>query len=367
MTHWTRWAQCLTMSLLISLSTGCGPPANGAQLPNRIDLERAQAIWTDPWLAPSETRTAGASPEKETGPTQIVARGDAAMRGSSASIQGAELATAEERGWRLVGLECTDEFWKEFTLVFERGDSTTTQARTTFSYSQVDPNLPHDSSKNLWVRGMEVRVPHHLEDPWPAAPSISLSNGCGTTPQLPQTRGLGSNDSSVPVPDWPSTMTQESGQTLVDQVKTDAFLSRVGTRIAQTPRIGDTVSTTYNQPQAQPVTLPDSASLTELSLEAAHQGYILSYASCGLGRSVAELRRSLETHQVIVRLTAEPDPQLGTRTIARALISRSELGGPTDQPSTITDPCWASPNPPEKFVSAGQPWYGPTSIQRMTS
>lgn len=355
----------LALALIVALAAaagGCSQGPDGRAFPSRVDWARAQAIWTDPWLAPTETTTAG-SLAVATGVSQVVARDSGQVRGTADGVRVAEVGAAEDSGWRLVGQTCTGSL-DAFTLVFAKGGAATDdQALATLEYSLVEggPEAP----AAIWLRSLTVGVPHHLEPAWPDPSEVDLASGCGkSVPTLPATGHVPSDGPGVPVPDLPAAASRDALVQLTDETRGDALLEAAGLTVDYIAPVGDAVTAAIVPPRAQPTRTPDGTDLAGLVARGTRAGYVLTYSACGLGRRVAELRRPLTGAAVLtVRLAEEPDAAGSSAITARAVVGQPELAGPAVEAATATQPCWDRAAA-DGIQAQGTPWFGPTSLQR---
>lgn len=158
MTHRPRNRAAVAALLLFCLA-GCSEPADGGYLPNHTDWARAQAIWTDPWLAPAETTTPGAGGTPQSGAMRIAGGDSALLAGSLETVRDTEIAAAQRAGWRLVGVDCGLS-WESFELVFERGEEGTTRPGSNSATRRCTPatRLPPVRSSGRGVSSLRCRT-----------------------------------------------------------------------------------------------------------------------------------------------------------------------------------------------------------------
>ena len=103
--HASLTAALVAAGLLLS---SCSQDPAG--LPTSVDYERAQRVWSDPWLAPDRALV----PEAAWGSPDGYVRRDAGTRttrytsGSPEQALQREIASAQDAGWILTGLVCDD-------------------------------------------------------------------------------------------------------------------------------------------------------------------------------------------------------------------------------------------------------------------
>ena len=114
-----------------------------------------------------------------------------------------------------------------------------------------------------------------------------------------------------PVPSWHSSTTEEAAQALADQANTGTFLAELGLTVVPTGPNRLAIQAEHEPARVLPTPVPPRAPRDPIE-HAKRDGYVLTYASCGLGRSITELRRVLKDGTVTVRFLAEPDSGRGT-------------------------------------------------------
>ena len=138
-------------------------------------------------------------------------------------------------------------------------------------------------------------------------------------------------DQPVPVPSWHSSTTEEAAQALANQANTGTFLAGLGLTVVPAGPNRLAIQAEHEPARVLPTPVPPRAPRDPIE-HAKRDGYVLTYASCGLGRSITELRRVLKDGTVTVRFVAEPDsgPRQGwTRSPTRA---RTAMPPPRDSP-----------------------------------
>lgn len=118
-------------------------------------------------------------------------------------------------------------------------------------------------------------------------------------------------DQPVPVPSWHSSTTEEAAQALADQANTGTFLVGFGLTVVPAGPNRLAIQAEHEPARVLPTAVPPRPP-RDLIEHAKRDGYVLTYASCGLGRSITELRRVLKDGTVTVRFVAEPDSGRGT-------------------------------------------------------
>ncbi len=118
-------------------------------------------------------------------------------------------------------------------------------------------------------------------------------------------------DQPVPVPSWHSSTTEEAAQALANQANAGTFLAGLGLTVVPTGPNRLAIQAEHEPARVLPTAVPPRPP-RDLIEHAKRDGYVLTYASCGLGRSITELRRVLKDGTVTVRFVAEPDSGRGT-------------------------------------------------------
>jgi hypothetical protein len=178
---------------------------------------------------------------------------------------------------------------------------------------------------------------------------------------------LAKADQPVPVPSWHSSTTEEAAQALADQANTGTFLAGLGLTVVPTGSNRLAIQAEHEPARVLPTPVPPRAP-RDLIEHAKRDGYVLTYASCGLGRSITELRRVLKDGTATVRFVAEPDSGRGTyfNFNAQVVTGSTEFGPPAGL-DEVTHPCPDGDASAEGFASAGWPWFGPARFQRRMS
>ena len=170
-----------------------------------------------------------------------------------------------------------------------------------------------------------------------------------------------------PVPSWHSSTTEEAAQALADQANAGTFLAGLGLTVVPTGPNRLAIQAEHEPARVLPTPVPPRAP-RDLIEHAKRDGYVLTYASCGLGRSITELRRVLKDGTVTVRFVAEPDSGRGTYFNFNAqVVTGSTEFGPSAGLDEVTHPRPDGDASAEGCASAGRPWFGPARFQRRMS
>jgi len=170
-----------------------------------------------------------------------------------------------------------------------------------------------------------------------------------------------------PVPSWHSSTTEEAAQALADQANTGTFLVGFGLTVVPAGPNRLAIQAEYEPARVLPTPVPPRAPRDPIE-HAKRDGYVLTYASCGLGRSITGLRRVLKDGTATVRFVAEPDSGRGTYFNFNAqVVTGSTEFGPSAGLDEVTHPRPDGDASAEGCASAGRPWFGPARFQRRVS
>ena len=174
-------------------------------------------------------------------------------------------------------------------------------------------------------------------------------------------------DQPVPVPSWHSSTTEEAAQALANQANNGTFLAGLGLTVVPTGPNRLAIQAEHEPAWVLPTPVPPRAPRDPIE-HAKRDGYVLTYASCGLGRSITELRRVLKDGTATVRFVAESDSGRGAyfNFNAQVVTGSTEFGPPAGL-DEVTHPCPDGDASAAGFASAGRPWFGPARFQRRVS
>lgn len=174
-------------------------------------------------------------------------------------------------------------------------------------------------------------------------------------------------DQPVPVPSLHSSTTEEAAQALADQANTGTFLVGFGLTVVPAGPNRLAIQAEHEPARVLPTPVPPRAPRDPIE-HAKRDGYVLTYASCGLGRSITGLRRVLKDGTATVRFVAEPDSGRGTYFNFNAqVVTGSTEFGPSAGLDEVTHPRPDGDASAEGCASAGRPWFGPARFQRRVS
>ncbi len=325
------------------LLAGCSQDPAG--LPTSVDYERAERVWSDPWLAPGTASV----PEAGWGSPDGYVRRDAGTRttrytaGSPQQALQREIASAQDAGWILTGLVCDG-----LTASLARGTGLDDGAIAVLEVAAAG-------------RGAEVvvtgYVPHHLDGSWPA-PSTdpafdgSCRNAAGQRP-LADDVSLGEPFDGGEEPAEPDTTTwqrespSDEEQALLDAVNADPWVAGLGLVLDSELAADDTLR---RAPTAD-ATATD-ALLADVVADMA--GWELTWMSCGRGRATEATARLVTDDGVAVaRLTGLPD-----RTDVTVTLPLPEAPPPdwiADVPALNSPACLTSTPRHRRIVIQGTP------------
>ncbi|SEC10782.1 hypothetical protein SAMN04489844_1693 [Nocardioides exalbidus] len=251
-------ALVLTLALALPALAGCSSDPEITS--DRSDLERAVAVWSDPWVAPDSATVAGPALGSNGQVTRVVARRLTTYDTDAAAAARSELRLAEEAGWSPTSSTCGDAV--QMALAGPDG---------AVAILSVNPDGTGAQA------GVRALTRHHLDTRWSVPDEIARTCLDGESPlfEAPplQSAPLGDEDADEDVAAW----SDDPGSDVVDAANADPALDALGVRLAS-PRLEPGV----NRRRA-PVTELDVASGTVADLSARLPGWQLTYAACGGG------------------------------------------------------------------------------------
>lgn len=277
------------------LLSGCSQSSAG--LPTSVDYERAQRVWSDPWLAP-ETASV---PEAAWGSPEGYVRRQAGTRttrytaGTPETVLTREVLAAQERGWTLTGLSCSEQP----SASLARGDGLDSGATALVTAARDGAIIEVVASGS---------VPHHLDGSWPDPPAdLDVPSSClfgGVDSELVD-RSLGAPWDETPdaegsETDWRRDAPTADEQALLDAVNADPWVRGLDVTLDARLAADDALR---RAPTAS-TTLPGTT-VSEVVAEMA--GWDLTWVSCGRSRATEASARLLTDDGVAVaRLTGLP-------------------------------------------------------------
>ena len=255
------------------LLAGCSRGADG--LPTSLDFQRAQTVWSDPWLAPDQALV----PEAAWGSPDSYVRREAGTRattyrgGSPEVVLSREVAAALARGWTLTGATCGDEV----SVSLARGDGVDSGA------TAVATAAREGRTTEVFVTGS---VPHHLDGAWPSPdteldPADSCLAGGPETDVVDLSLGepLGDvQDSDGTKAEWQRDAPSPDETAVLDAVNENPWLQEIGLTVGSADLAADDAMRRAPTGRAE---LTDTSLVDLLDGMA---GWTLTWASCGRGR-----------------------------------------------------------------------------------
>lgn len=326
------------------LLAGCSRGAEG--LPTGLDFQRAQTVWSDPWLAPDRALV----PEAGWGSPDGYVRREAGTRttayrgGTPEAVLSREVAAALARGWVLTGATCTDQH----AVSLARGDG-------------LDSGATAVAVATREGRALEVvvtgSVPHHLDGSWPAPGAeldpadtclkggpdtelvdVSLSEPFGEVQDTDGTESEWQRDEGGP----------EQAQ-LLEAVNEDPWVQEIGLNVGSADLAADDAMRRAPTGRAEVTGTP----LTDLV--DGMGGWELTWASCGRGRPTELTARFLTgVGSAVARISA-----VGDRVTVSVALPMPEA--PVNEwvsgvPKLDADArCLAGPPPGRRIVTEGIP------------
>jgi hypothetical protein len=345
----TRTVAALSGVLLL---TGCSD-LPGDLYADDVDLTRAQAVWQDPWVAPSRLTL----PEAGYGSNGQVKRTAGVRETTYAGVDAAtataqEVAGAEEQGWSLVGASCNAE---DVTAVLTRGGTEPDAAAVAQLEAEAD-----DGFVDVAV---SAEVPHHLDQDWPdLGPTVAVEDTClagGTghpAPDLPGGKPRGDADDDVDAPSWPGDGPSAADEARLAALEDDAWFASLdvpvsepdsagGDRQRHAPSAHGTLSPGARRPAAALAAVVDSMT-----------GWRLTYVACSPSTgAVATLRLETDDGPVVTRLEAAAGDAGAVSWTATLPV----VGGPdqswVDQVPPLESPTCLAATAPRQPVVEGTP------------
>ncbi|GAA4734887.1 hypothetical protein GCM10023350_18240 [Nocardioides endophyticus] len=334
------------------LLTGCSN-LPGDLYADDVDLTRAQAVWEDPWVAPSTLSV----PEAGYGSNGRVSRHAGtrtttyvALDASAATAQ--EVAGAEDQGWTLVGATCELD---DVRAVLTRGGTDLDSAAVAEVRAEPDDELVDVS--------VTAEVPHHLDDDWPdLGPAVDVTDTClagasgNPAPAPPDDEPRGSADDDVETPEW-----SDAGPTAADEARTtalgdDAWFESLdadvsdpdtagGDRQRRAPSAEGTLTPGPRRPLAALAAVVESMG-----------GWQPTYAACSRSTGgVVTLRLDSDAGPVVARLQAVPgDAGAVSWTVTLPIVSGPDQSW-VDQVPTLGAPTCLAGGSPRQPVTEGTP------------
>lgn len=342
------------------LAAGCVQQRAGDHYANHVDVDRAAAAWTDPWLAPTDAAPAGAV----WGSAGEVDRSVAGRRttwatGTPSQVAAAEIGLARAHGWSLAGASCAEAV--EGVLVRGSGDDVVVaRVEATDAGGRVDVEV-------------QAFVPHHADDDWPSFPRVESSCLDDPTASFPEAPRVPAGPPTGAVadrqrPDWHRDQPTAAEKALRTRIAGQQWLREAGARLPEQRLSTDHARRSGGGAQG---VLPDSGETGSAALAQAvdrleAEGWVVTWTSCGGGAPAqATLKLEDEAGPAVVRLDASaegpvgfvlrlpvvegPDPQWLDRAVP--LTSRTCLD---DEPVTQL----TAQGVPAVLPDALQPWHG---------
>jgi hypothetical protein len=335
------------------LLTGCSS-LPGDFYANDVDLERAQAVWSDPWVAPSDLSV----PEAGWGTDGQVSRRAGArvttyvgIDATAATAQ--EVAGAQAQDWTLVGATCGAD---EVRAVLTTGGTDPRSA----AVAEVEAE-PGDGPVDVRV---DVVVPHHLDDDWPdLGPAVAVADTClaggagDTAPDLPRHEPRGGAEDGVEVPEWSDAGTSTDDEARVTALDDDTWARSVGLELPEpdaaggdrrrrAPSTGGTITPGPGRP------LPALASVV-----GSMTGWTPTYAACSRSTGgVVTLRLDGDAGPVVARLESVPgDAGAVSWTVRLPIVGGPDQGWVDQVPALERPTCLTRSAAPRRPVAEGTP------------
>jgi hypothetical protein len=334
------------------LLTGCSD-LPGDLYADDVDLTRAQAVWADPWVAPSTLSV----PQAGYGSNGQVSR-QAGTRtttyvGVDASVAVAqEVVGAEDRGWTLVGATCDPD---QVRAVLTRGGTEPGSAALAEVRAEPDDEFVDVS--------VEAQVPHHLDDDWPdLGPAVDVADTClsgasgNLAPELPDAEPRGSADDGVDRPEWTGAGPTADDDARVAALDDDTWFGSLDTKVSDPDTTGG--DRQRHAPSAAGSLTPGPrrplAALS--SVVDSMTGWEPTYAACSRSTGgVVTLRLVGDAGPVVARLEAVPgDAGAVSWTVTLPIVSGPDQSW-VDQVPALEDPTCLAGASPRQPLAEGTP------------
>ncbi len=348
MRAWTAGAAALAAVLL----TGCSD-LPGDLYADDVDLTRAQAVWADPWVAPSTLSV----PEAGYGSNgqvdrQAGARTTTYVGGDASTATAQEVAGAEAQGWALVGATCDPD---EVRAVLTRGGTDPGDAAVAEVRAEPDDELVDVS--------VDAQVPHHLDEDWPdLGPAVEVADTClagasgNPAPELPDGEPRGSAEGDVDQPEWSGAGPTADDEARASALDEDPWFQALDTDVSDPDTSGG--DRQRHAPSAAGTLTPGPRQpLAALaSVVGSMTGWQPTYAACSRpSGGVVTLRLDGDAGPVVARLEAVP----GDAGAVSWTVMLPIVGGPdqswVDQVPTLETPACLADSSPREPVTEGTP------------
>lgn len=361
-----RAAGLITVAVLLS---SCSLSGEGDELAtSEIDLERAQRVWQDPWLAPTQAT----APTFRYGSDDQVDRSAGSREaGSARTPQRAatlEIQAAGRLGWELVGARCAAG---DVTAWLARGDTLDDLA-----VGVVSATRDGASSQPWTLVTVTGLVPHHADgsapDPGPALAVRQTCIGGGSadgSPLLEDEEPRDGDDAEAgpeELDGWQDDELSDDESSLIEAVGADPWLRSVGGTLSDPDlRTGDNRRSGAFAAGQLPVR--GSAAATLARTVAAMGDWDLTWAACTTDYTLAALRlvtpHGVATAHVEVSRRIPGQLEWTVRLPAAETPSSDWAADVPELESSIClDPATA---PPGSLMIEGQPVSVPFRVQPM--
>jgi hypothetical protein len=321
---------------------------------NDVDLARAQAVWSDPWVAPSRLSVPQAGYGSNGQVSRRAGTRDTTYVGVDARAATAqEVAGAEDQGWSVVGVTCGPD---EVRAVLTRGGPDLDSA--------VVAEVRAESDDELVDVSVEAEVPHHLDDDWPdLGPAVAVEDTClagasgDAAPDLPGGEPRGSADDGVDTPAWSDEGPTADDEARVAALDADTWFASLGADVSRLDTSGG--DRQRHAPSAEGTLVPGPrrplAALA--SVVDSMTGWLPTYAACSRSTGgVVTLRLDRGAGPVVARLEAVPgDAGTVSWAVALPMVSGPDQAWVDQVPALDGPTCLTSGAPPRQPTTEGTP------------
>jgi hypothetical protein len=363
------WAAAL-VGVLALTAAGCKDSASppGAFYGNDTDMARAQAVWRDPWAAPSSLSVAGV----RYGSNDLVNRQVGARRTTHLGLDPLAAANSEVRSalradWGVVGATCAADDVR--VVLTHLGPDAATKAAAELTVKHLASSEPGSEATVI------VRVPHHLDTDWswprvadPVRPAVTCLRGGdqAPAPELPDDPPRGP-EVTVHTPEWSEDdQPREEHRAARAAIEADPWFESTGATL-NSPDLESGHGLRF-APNATGRLQPGPTN-SQAALRAAVSsmtGWTLTWISCGPGTDAsATLRLDAEDAPVVARLDAPADGRGAVAwTVTLPIVGQMAYTWSLDVEPVGRSLCLSGATP-ERRVSDGTPESMPAALQPM--
>ncbi|GAB3076081.1 hypothetical protein [Nocardioides zeae] len=318
--------------LLTGALAGCSW-GSGATYPDATDLDRAVAVWQDPWVAPTIVGTAAPTSGPDAAERLVGTRLTSWGTPDLTTALAAEVAGGLAAGWTLHAVDCTAGTAYLVAGLVDGEPSELDTVRSALVQARED-----GAGTTVTV---EVLVPHHRDGSWPAPPrAVAPADTClggdttGATESSAPATGVppagpfvdppgedsgildgdeAEGDPDVERPEWPRTEASDATRALVADVAADGWVAGLDAPL-ELPRSSDrdwerdAPQVTAVLPEVTGATAAERLRSVLAEVATAGDGWEPTYVTCDpsdpAAPAAASLRRTSAAGTATLTLTA---------------------------------------------------------------